>query len=189
MWAGAEEFVLAGGSDGGFIALDYAILHGDKLLGLILRDTRAYGVMGMMTALANVLTSDRVKVDVARQVRTWSGNLYDDQDFQDSFAELEPVYEPPKSASMLEAGHDTTVSVEFGGSANRRKRSAFNSATQNAAFSINMPHFDVRHRLTEIQVKKSYKALSTLLQSLLIYMLGFYPCDRWTLGSDLFGRV
>lgn len=31
-------------------------------------------------------------------------------------------------------------------------RSAYNSVTQNAAFSVNMPRFDVRHKLGEIKV-------------------------------------
>jgi hypothetical protein len=32
--------------------------------------------------------------------------------------------------------------------------SGYHSATQNAAFSVNIPRFDVRHRLKDIKVKK-----------------------------------
>jgi proline iminopeptidase len=95
-WAGAEKFVLGGGSYGGFISLDYAILHGDKLLGLILRDTWTNGVVGAMTSLASILTSDRLKVDVARQIRVSSGTLLDDKDFEAAIQEILPIYAPPE---------------------------------------------------------------------------------------------
>ena len=36
---GADAFVMAGGSYGGFIAMEYALRHSDRLLALVLRDT------------------------------------------------------------------------------------------------------------------------------------------------------
>ncbi|RDW67590.1 hypothetical protein BP6252_08986 [Coleophoma cylindrospora] len=148
-WAGAEKFVLAGGSYGGFIALDYALVHGDRLLGIILRDTWAHGVVGMMTALANVVTSDRLKVDVARQVRVWSGILYDDKDFEESVLEILPIYDPPEEVSNKAPMSGETQPKVFEGLA--ETGSGYHSATQNAAFCENMPRFDVRHRLKEIK--------------------------------------
>ncbi|TAQ89589.1 hypothetical protein B7494_g2066 [Chlorociboria aeruginascens] len=144
-WAGAETFLLAGGSYGGFISLDYAILHGDRLNGLILRDTWANGVLGAMTALANCLTSDRLKIDVARQVRVWSGTLKDDKDFEEGVRETLPIYSPPE---------DPNVAAKegiFQGLDAKNKRSAYHAATQNAAFSFNVPRFDVRAQLREIK--------------------------------------
>ncbi|KAH8690782.1 proline iminopeptidase [Talaromyces proteolyticus] len=141
-WAGAETFILAGASYGGFIALDYAIKHGDRLQGLILRDTWANGKVGPMNALANILTSNRVKVDVARQVRLWSGTSLNDQDHAEGVQEILPIFTPPPEIVPPKEQNEST---EFQGSVE------FYSATQNAAFSENMPRFDVRHRLKEIK--------------------------------------
>ncbi|RDW74171.1 hypothetical protein BP5796_07613 [Coleophoma crateriformis] len=148
-WAGAEKFLLAGGSYGGFIALDYALLHGDRLLGIILRDTWANGAVGMMTALANIVTSDRLRVDVARQIRVWSGILYDDKDFEEGVMEILPIYDPPEGVSKKAPMSNDTGPKTFEGFV--PTVSKYHSATQNAAFGVNMPRFDVRHRLKEIK--------------------------------------
>jgi len=116
------------------------------LLGLVLRDTWANGVAGPINALANILTSDRVKVDKARQVRVWSGTLYDDKDFEEAIQEILPFYAPPENSSNTGPTKDKAESTEFLGSVK------FHSATQNAAFGINMPRFDVRQHLKDIKV-------------------------------------
>jgi len=142
---GAERFVLAGASYGAFIALEYAITHGDRLDGLILRGAWANGKVGPMAVLSKILTSDKVQVDAARQVRLWSGTLLDDQDFEDSIMELLPFYAPPPNPN-IPAGQDIPESTEFQGTMK------YHSATQNYAFSINMPQFDVLDRLKTIKV-------------------------------------
>lgn len=106
----------------------------------------------MMTALGNCLTDNRLHVDVARQVRVWSGNLIDDEDFKEAVKEILPIYAPPENPSILERKSNKIEEKEFGGLSRQRKYSAYNSATQNAAFSVNMPRFDVRYRLKEIKV-------------------------------------
>ena len=111
-----------------------------------------------MNALANILTSDKVKVDAARQARVWSGTLHDDQDFEDAIQELLPFYAPPENPSSTEKGEDKPESTEFQGSVK------FHSATQNYAFSVNMPRFDVRHQLKEIKVDRR-SALSGCIES------------------------
>ena len=40
-WIGAEKIVVAGGSYGGFIAMEYAIAYPDRVSAMILRDTSA----------------------------------------------------------------------------------------------------------------------------------------------------
>jgi len=147
--------VLAGGSYGGFISLDYAVHHGDRLLGLILRDTWANGLIGQLTALANIVTSDRLHVDVQRQVRVWSGNLIDDKDFEEAVREIIPIYAPPEDPSQQAAAKDKPVPQGFEGLVPMDKRSAYHSATQNAAFSVNQPRFDVRNQLKYIKVKEN----------------------------------
>lgn len=148
---GAETFLLAGHSYGGFLALDYAVNYPDRLRGLILIDTWTVGTLGVMGALANILTSDRVKVDKARQVRVWSGNLLSDRDYQEAIAELLPFYAPPEDPSKKTTGQtseSSTTSAEFFGPGGQ-----FHSKTQNWAFSRNMPLFDVRQRLKDIKVR------------------------------------
>ena len=143
-WADAEKMVLAGASYGAFVAMDYAIHYGDRLSALILRGGWTNGKLGPMNALANILTSPRVKVDVARQVRVWSGTLHDDQDFEDAILELLPFYLPPENAPSRVT---TDESTEFRGTVK------YHAATQNYAFSVNMPRFDVREQLKTIKVR------------------------------------
>src|SRR6218665_3280591 len=38
-WVGAEQIIMAGGSYGGFMALEYAIRYPERVLALVLRDT------------------------------------------------------------------------------------------------------------------------------------------------------
>jgi proline iminopeptidase len=123
--------------------LDYAVRHGDKLRGLILRDTWANGKVGAMAALANIVTSSRINPDISRQVRVWSGTLYDDKDFEEAVVEILPFYAPPDNVISPE---NLPESTEFRGSIK------FHSATQNFAFSVNMPQFDVRDQLQDIKV-------------------------------------
>ena len=142
-WQQAEKFVLAGGSYGAFVALDYAITHGDRLHGLVVRAPWPNGVQGALNALANIMTSDRLTVDKARQVRNWSGTLRDNQDMQEALTEILPYFAPPEGAASREQAEST----EFKGAAK------FHFVAQNYAFSINMPPFDVRKQLTNIKVK------------------------------------
>lgn len=151
-WAGAETFVLAGHSYGGFLALDYAVNYGARLSGLILIDTWAVGTLGQMVALANALTSDRIKVDKARQLRVWSGNLLSDQDYQDGITELLPLYTPPEHAALKPAATtvaetSTTTPDLFGPNGPFH----IHHETQNVAFSYNVPRFDVRNQLKDIK--------------------------------------
>ena len=40
-WIGAEKIIMAGGSYGGFISMEYAIRYPDRVLAMVLRDTSA----------------------------------------------------------------------------------------------------------------------------------------------------
>ncbi|KAF6794583.1 hypothetical protein CSOJ01_13683 [Colletotrichum sojae] len=135
-WTGAEKFVLAGGSYGGFVALEYAIAHPDRLLALVLRDTWAYGLRGTLNVLKNILISDRIKPDGDRQVRVWGGNVRDNEDFAEAFAEIAEIYKP-KDGTM---GSSSASTDAF----------KWHYETHNFAFSHNQPRFDVRSRLKKI---------------------------------------
>lgn len=110
-----------------------------------------------MRALANILTSDKVKVDTERQVRVWSGTLRDDKDFEDAIMELLPFYAPPLTADV----QDISESTEFQGTVK------YHSATQNYAFSVNMPQFDVRDKLHTIKVSPMVQHADITMSSLI----------------------
>lgn len=148
---GVETFVLTGHSYGGCLALDYAVNYPDRLQGLVLIDTWTSGTFGAMGALANILLSDRITVDKARQVRTWSGSLLSDQDYLEAIAELLPFYAPPEEKSLKKPAATTSdqpsTSAEFFAPGGK-----IHAKTQNWAFSNNMPRYDVRGRLQDIKV-------------------------------------
>lgn len=100
-----------------------------------------------MQTLADILTSNQVKVDTARQVRLWSGTLLDDHDLEGAIRELIPFFAPPP--------RDLPSKVEVrerAESAESQQTVVYDSATHNYAFSVNMPRFDVRQQLQTIEV-------------------------------------
>jgi proline iminopeptidase len=106
-WAGAEQIVVAGGSYGGFIALEYAVRYPDRVSAIVLRDTSADG-SNLELAFENARNQDRVEINWERFNRYWHGETRDDQDLKELWAELIPLYDkeydPVKSAAAVEAG-------------------------------------------------------------------------------------
>ncbi|OAA72589.1 alpha/beta hydrolase fold protein [Cordyceps fumosorosea ARSEF 2679] len=142
-WAGEETFLLAGGSYGGFVALGYTLAHPQRVTGLILRDTWAFGPRGAVRAASNVARSTQLTTDPAQQVRLWSGTLRDDADFEATVADSLPILAFKKPAGAVPAAG--------GGGAFEAAKMRFRYETHNAAFSYSMPRFDVRARLREIR--------------------------------------
>ncbi len=133
-WAGAERFIMAGGSYGGFISLEYAIRHPERLLAMVLRDTSADHANEEM-ARANALSSARVDLDMGRFERIMDGRTLDDDDLRACWAEILPlydhVYDPAAVARKVEA---TTYRYE----------------THNWAFTHNMPSYDIKDQLHRV---------------------------------------
>jgi len=106
-WIGAEKIVVAGGSYGGFIALEYAVRYPDHVAAIILRDTSADG-SNLELAFENARNQDRVEIDWERFNRYWHGEVHDDADLKQLWSELIPLYDyeydPVKSAAAVEAG-------------------------------------------------------------------------------------
>ncbi|KAI8314037.1 Proline iminopeptidase [Colletotrichum sp. SAR11_59] len=143
-WAGAEKFILAGGSYGGFVALQYAIAHPDRLLALVLRDTWANGFRGSINFLKNILTSDRIQPDGDRQVRLVSSGVRSNEDFANAFAEIVGIYTPKDGSTDSKSASST---VEGNAVAETHH---LHYETHNFAFSHNLPRFDVRSKLKDI---------------------------------------
>lgn len=106
-WAEVEQIVIAGGSYGGFIALEYAVRHPDRVAALVLRDTSADG-SNLELAFENARTQDRVEINWERFNRYWHGETRDDADLKQLWSELIPLYDkhydPERSAAAVEAG-------------------------------------------------------------------------------------
>ena len=73
-WIGADKIVVAGGSYGGFISLEYAVCYPELAEAVLLRDTSA---------------------DADNCNRYWTGHIRDDADLKAWWAELIPLHDLP----------------------------------------------------------------------------------------------
>ncbi|GIF73425.1 alpha/beta fold hydrolase [Asanoa siamensis] len=133
-WAGVESFVMAGGSYGGFISMEYAIRHPSRVRALVLRDTSA-DHENDKAARENALSSTRVTIDVPKFDRINDGTVWDDDDLRDCWREILPlydhVYDPAKVIEKVEA-------------------TPYRYQTHNYAFSVNIPNYDIKDQLHKI---------------------------------------
>lgn len=127
-WIGAEQVVIAGGSYGGFIAMEYAVAHPDRVSALVLRDTSPDHANEAM-ARANARASARVSLDEGKFERIMDGRVRDDEDLRECWREILPLYD-----------HDyDPVKVE-----EKVAATPYRYATHNFAFTHNMPAYDVK---------------------------------------------
>ncbi|RIQ35911.1 alpha/beta fold hydrolase [Jiangella rhizosphaerae] len=133
-WAGAESLVMAGGSYGGFLAMEYAIAHPDRVLALVLRDT-APDHSHEEAAMANARASSRIEVDEDKLARIMEGRIRDNDDFRDCWASILPLYDHEYDPASIQARVD---SVDY------------HYATHNFAFSVNQLTYDVKPGLPSV---------------------------------------
>jgi proline iminopeptidase len=133
-WAGVDTFVMAGGSYGGFIAMEYAIRHPSRVRALVLRDTSA-DHENEKAARENALSSARVAVDVERLDRINAGLVRDDADLADCWREILPLYDHHYDPAAVEA---------------RAAATPYRYQTHNYAFAVNMPAYDIKAELPGI---------------------------------------
>ena len=134
-WAGAERFVIAGGSYGGFIAMEYAVRHPERLVAMVLRDTSPDSSNEEM-ARKNALSSARVQLDMDKFERIMDGRVRDDEDLRACWAEILPLYDHVYDPAAVQRKVEATT---------------YRYATHNWAFTENMPRYDVTghlHRIT-----------------------------------------
>ncbi len=141
-WAGADRFVLAGGSYGTFISLEYALAHPEHLDAVILRGPSAEGPATLKDGLEAALKA--VHGDDERQTRMWRGQARDDEDLQLGFEKFAGVFAPPADQILPVAERAAPPAHRF--------PPVFHAATHDWAFSKNLPAYDVRERLPSIQV-------------------------------------
>ncbi|KAJ6786106.1 hypothetical protein PWT90_02462 [Aphanocladium album] len=140
-WAGEENFVLAGGSYGGFLALGYTLAHPERVRALILRDTWAYGFRAALRAVNTIARSTEIKTDPEQQLRLWSGCVRDNTDFETGVNAIFPIYTAKKQNTV-----PATKDDDF-----EKAQPRYRYETHNAAFSYSVPRFDIRARLGEIE--------------------------------------
>jgi proline iminopeptidase len=133
-WIGAERFVMAGGSYGGFISMEYGIRHPERLLAMVLRDTSADNANEEM-ARANALASARVDLDLDKFARIMDGTTRDDADLRECWAEILPLYDHVYDPAVVQQ---------------RVERTTYRYETHNWAFTHNMPHYDITGQLSRI---------------------------------------
>jgi proline iminopeptidase len=133
-WAGVERFVMAGGSYGGFIAMEYAIRHPQRLTALVLRDTSA-DHENDKAARRNAETSTRVTIDLEKLDRINTGRVRDNEDLRDCWREILPLYDHVYDPATVEAKVEATF---------------YRYETHNFAFAVNQPNYDIKQQLPRI---------------------------------------
>ncbi len=134
-WAGADRVVVAGGSYGGFIAMEYALAFPDRVAAMILRDTSADN-SNLTRAFESARQQTRVEINWDNFERYWSGRITDDEDLKARWAEIIPLYDyeydAERSAARVEAG-------------------IYRHEAHNWCFQHNMPTYDLKPRLAEVK--------------------------------------
>lgn len=133
-WIGVEQIIMAGGSYGGFISLEYATRYPERVTALVLRDTSADHSHEEL-ARANALASSRVQVDVEKLDRINAGLVRDDEDLRDCWREILPLYDFNYDPSNISAKVAATP---------------YRYATHNFAFAHNIPNYDIKEKLPNI---------------------------------------
>lgn len=135
-WIGAEKIVVAGGSYGGFISLEYAVRYPDHVTAIVLRDTSADG-SNLQLAFENARQQTRIEINWPNFNRYWSGNVRDDAELKALWAELIPLYDfeydEAKSTAAVDAGF-------------------YRHESHNACFQENFPIYDLKPQLPSITV-------------------------------------
>lgn len=133
-WAGAEKIVMAGGSYGGFLALEYTVRHPDRVAALVLRDTAAADRF-KAEARRRAENTDRTTIDMEMFDRSFAGQVRDNDDFRASWRAILPLYDYDYDPAKVEQRADTT---------------SYHYATHNYAFAVNLPSYDLAGKLGQI---------------------------------------
>jgi proline iminopeptidase len=135
-WIGAETIVMAGGSYGGFMSMEYAIRYPERVTAVVLRDTSPDNGNAHL-ARENALASDRVTIDMEKFDRIDQGRVDDDDDLRNCWREILPLYD----------FHYDPASVE-----KKVNATPYRYKAHNYAFSKNLPNYDLKPQLPSITV-------------------------------------
>lgn len=133
-WMGAERIVMAGGSYGGFIAMEYALRYPDRVAALVLRDTAADNAH-LAASRENALASARIEVDLELYDRMMSGRVRDNEDFRHGWEHILPLYDHALDMERVRE---------------RAENTPYHYETHNFAFAVNHPAYDLKPQLPRI---------------------------------------
>jgi proline iminopeptidase len=133
-WAGADQVIMAGGSYGGFMSMEYATRYPDRVRAMVLRDTSPdHGNAHL--ARENAMNSTRVTIDMEIFDRIDTGRVVDNDDLRLCWEHILPLYDfeydPAKVAEKVAA-------------------TPYRFEAHNYAFSINLPHYDLKPLLPSV---------------------------------------
>lgn len=132
---GLETVIMAGGSYGGFLAMEYTLAHSERVSALVLRDTTANTDFDHL-AVDRARTTDRVVIDPWAIDRIGTGNFADNVEFERYWRAILPLYDHKYDPDAVERKAQATP---------------YHFATHNFAFGKNMPNYDLTGRLHEIK--------------------------------------
>ena len=134
-WLGVDQIIVAGGSYGGFIAMEYAIAYPGRVRAMILRDTSP-DRSNLDRAYENARSQTRIEINWDNFDRYWGGRIRDDEDLKARWAEIIPLYDfeydPVRSAERVEAG-------------------IYRHEAHNWCFTSNMPGYDLKPQLPGVR--------------------------------------
>ncbi len=133
-WIGAERIIMAGGSYGGFMSMEYAIRYPERVRALVLRDTSPDNSHEKL-ARDNAFASARVRLDTDRFNRIFEGRVRDNDDLRDCWREILPLYDFSYDPAVVEERVATTP---------------YRYEAHNYAFSVNIPNYDLKPLLPQI---------------------------------------
>lgn len=133
---GLGKIVLAGGSYGGHLALEYALRYPENLAGIVLRDTAASNKYHH-TSKVRALESNLPGITEDYLDRLFQGRVRDNAEFREMYKAISPLYWVSSTPDMLEK-HLNAIPFRY--------------ETHNWAFSQNQPSFDLVDRLHTIAV-------------------------------------
>lgn len=133
-WLGLDQIIMAGGSYGGFISLEYATRYPRRVQALVLRDTAADSENERL-ARDNAISSTRVDIDTDKLDRINAGLTRSDDDLRECWREILPLYDFEYDPSVVERKVEETQ---------------YHYRTHNFAFAHNMPNYDIKSQLSKI---------------------------------------
>lgn len=128
------SIVMAGGSYGGFLAMEYTLAHPENVAAVVLRDTAANTDYDHL-AVERARTTDRVVIDEWAIERIGTGNFADNVEFDRYWRSILPLYDHSYDPSATDRKANATT---------------YHYATHNQAFGVNMPNYNLVPRLGEI---------------------------------------
>jgi proline iminopeptidase len=134
-WAGVDEIIVTGGSYGGFIAMEYAIAYPEHTRAMILRDTSA-DKSNLDRAYENARSQTRIEINWDNFNRYWHGEIYDDEDLKQRWADIIPLYDFNYDPEKSNADVETRI---------------YRHEAHNWCFLYNMPNYDLREQLPNVK--------------------------------------